>query len=156
MKNYNRVFGAGPTGAISSIVLFFVFYFLKNTFYLPPIFNENKSIRVYIFLFAILVSIYMIFLSFKTLTPNTRGRRIIVTGIYKYFRHPLYAAFLSVFNFGFAVFLNNWIFVIWAVLLHPLWHLLIRREEEMLKKVFPNDYENYCKITGRFFPKIRF
>lgn len=98
----------------------------------------------------------MILLSFKTLTPKTRGKTLIVTGIYRIFRHPLYAAFLSVFNFGLAILLNNWIFIIWAVSLHPVWHLIIKREEEMLKKVFPDDYENYCKITGRFFPKIKF
>jgi protein-S-isoprenylcysteine O-methyltransferase Ste14 len=73
---------------------------------------------------------------------------------FKYVRHPLYAAFLDFFDFGLAVLLNNWIYIIWAVLLHPVWHLLINKEEEDLKKIFPGEYEEYCKNTGRFIPRI--
>lgn len=155
MKNYNRIFGIGPIGASISVVLFFIFCYLKNKFKLPQIFDENRSIHIFLFLFLTLVSLVLIFLSFKTLTPNTRGKSLIANGVYKYFRHPLYAAFLSFFNFGLAILLNNWIYIIWAILLHPIWHILIKREEKMLVNVFPNDYPNYCKNTGRFFPKIK-
>ena len=156
MKNTTRIFGTGPLASIASIIVFFIFYLLKNALSFPTIFDENNSIRFWLFLLLTLISILMIIFSFKTLTPKERGRTLIVTGIYKYFRHPLYAAFLSVFNFGLAILLNNWIYIIWAFSLHPLWHILIRREEEMLKELFPVEYENYCKKTGRFFPKIKF
>ncbi|HPI19981.1 MAG TPA: isoprenylcysteine carboxylmethyltransferase family protein [Candidatus Kapabacteria bacterium] len=155
MKNFNRIFGSGPLGLIFSLVLFFVANFLNNYINIPQIFWDNTYIHIYIFAFLTLITIIMIVWSFKSLNPNDRGKTLITTGMYKYFRHPLYAAFLSVFNFGLAILMNNWIFIIWAILLHPIWHLLVKSEEKMLKEVFPNDYEEYCKKTGRFFPKLR-
>ncbi len=155
MKNFDRIFGSGPIGLISSIVLFFAAKFLTNYINTPRIFEENSNIRVFLFAGLTLMTIVLIIWSIKSLNPQDRGVKLITTGMFKYFRHPLYAAFLSVFNFGLAVLLNNWIYIIWAIILHPVWHLLVMKEEKMLKEVFPNDYEEYCKKTGRFFPKLR-
>jgi len=155
MKNFDRIFGSGPIGLISSLVLFFVARFLTNYINTPQIFEENDNIRVFIFAGLTLMTIILLVWSIKSLSPQDRGIKLITTGVFKYFRHPLYAAFLSVFNFGLAVLLNNWIYIIWAIILHPVWHLLVMKEEKMLKEVFPNDYEEYCKKTGRFFPKLR-
>jgi len=88
-------------------------------------------------------------------SPKPRDRKLVTLGAYKYFRHPLYAAFLSCFNFGLAVFLNNWIYVVWAVMLHGVWHWNIGSEEKLMCREFPKEYMEYSKKTGRYVPKIR-
>jgi protein-S-isoprenylcysteine O-methyltransferase Ste14 len=154
MNNFDRIFGSGPKGLLISLILLFLSFYLKNLFNIPKIFVDQDFMRLLIFAFLTAVSIVIIIWSFISLNPKLRGKTLITTGALKYFRHPLYAAFLTFFNFGLAILLNNWIFVIWAIILHPIWHLLVAKEEKALKITFANDYEEYCKNTGRFFPRL--
>jgi protein-S-isoprenylcysteine O-methyltransferase Ste14 len=66
----------------------------------------------------------------------------------------LYAVFLSLFNFGFALYLNHWIYVLWAIVLHSLWHVIVRSEELLMVREFGRDYEEYMGETGRFVPRL--
>ena len=68
------------------------------------------------------------------------------------FRHPLYGAYLSFFNFGLAIYMNNYVFVVWAILLHPLWHWNIRYEEGLMIFKFGDEYIEYTKRVSRIFP----
>ena len=76
-----------------------------------------------------LATLFLLAWSVRSLPPADRGQRLVVEEAFRYFRHPLYAAFLTFFNFGLAVLLNSWLYVVWAVVLHPLWHLNVRGEE---------------------------
>jgi protein-S-isoprenylcysteine O-methyltransferase Ste14 len=154
MNNFNRIFGSGPIGLLISLVLLFFAFYLKDLFDTPKIFIDQDFIRQSIFGLLTIISIAVIIWSLVSLNPKLRGKTLITTGALKYFRHPLYAAFLSFFNFGLAILLNNWIFIIWAIILHPIWHWLVRGEEKALETIFPREYEEYCKKTGRFFPKL--
>ncbi|MFA5404887.1 MAG: isoprenylcysteine carboxylmethyltransferase family protein [Ignavibacteria bacterium] len=154
MNNFIRIFGSGPIGLFISLALLYLAFYLKDILNTPSIFGDRKFIPLIIFILLTAVSIVIIIWSLISLSPKQRGRTLITTGALKYFRHPLYAAFLSFFNFGLAFFLNNWIFIFWAIFLHPIWHLLVIGEEKLLKNIFPNDYEKYCENTGRFFPKL--
>ena len=154
MNTYDRIFGAGPRGALISFALLVVAWYLEDVVGLPRI-SESLFIRGSVFVLTIIASMILIAWSVKSLPPNSRGRELVTSGAYKYFRHPLYAAFLSCFNFGLAVFLNNWIYVIWAVMLHGVWHWNIGSEEKLMCREFPKEYMEYSKKTGRYVPKIR-
>ena len=153
MNTYERIFGSGPRGVIISLALFAVAFMLEDGIGLPSI-THNDAIRHLGFSVASLIALAILIWSLKSLPPNERGKHLVTAGALKYFRHPLYAAFLSCFNFGFALLLNNWIYLVWAILLHPVWHLNVSTEEAMLKRAFGKEYEAYCKTTGRFFPKL--
>ena len=153
MNTYERVFGAGPRGTLISIVLLVIAWYLEDIVGFPIIL-QSLFTRASVFVVAIIASIILIAWSIKTLPPNSRGRELITSGAYEYFRHPLYAAFLSCFNFGLAVFLNNWIYIVWAVMLHGVWHWNVRSEEKLMRAKFSEAYEEYSKRTGRFVPKI--
>jgi len=155
MNNFNRIFGSGPIGLLISLALLLLSFYLKDLLDTPKIFINQDIIRQSIFGLITIISIAVIIWSLVSLNPKLRGKTLIKTGALKYFRHPLYAAFLSFFNFGLAILLNNWIFIIWAIILHPIWHWLVKGEEKALKTTFPNEYEEYCKKTGRFFPKLK-
>lgn len=156
MKNFIRLFGSGPVGLAASVALFLASHYLKNSLGFPDIFSDRSSARLSIFAAITCISIVLVIWSLLSLKPEQRGKVLITTGPFRYFRHPLYAAFLSFFNFGLAILLNNWIYVLWALFLHPVWHFLVRDEEKMLEGVFPRDYKEYCEKTGRFFPRLKY
>lgn len=153
-SNFNKIFGSGPGGLLISLILFFIANWLNKKIDLPPISN-NQFFLNSIFFISILITIAIIVWSVKSLPPTDRGRTLCTTGAFKYVRHPLYAAFLSVFNFGLAIYLNSYIFVLWAVILHPLWHYLIRFEENLVIELFGATYLEYQKKTGRFLPRLK-
>ena len=154
MTTYQRIFGAGPRGIILSILLLGISWYLEPAINLPVI-SSNEQFRLIVFMFLTLISCVIAIWSLLSLPPAKRGKILVTDGVFKYFRHPLYAAFISFFNFGLAVLLNNLIYVLWAILVHFLWHWNIRSEEELMKKIYSKEYTVYSEVTGRFFPVIR-
>jgi protein-S-isoprenylcysteine O-methyltransferase Ste14 len=148
---FAKIFGSGPIGVFVSLVLFFAVSWLDKQFDFPKISNNRLPLDI-IFFVSILITIGLIVWSTKSLPTSDRGNKLCTTGAFKYIRHPLYAAFLSVFNFGLAVYLNSYFFIFWAILLHPIWHYIIRYEEKMMIDIFKEEYVEYKKRTGRFFP----
>jgi protein-S-isoprenylcysteine O-methyltransferase Ste14 len=153
MNTYERIFGAGPRGVLISLALLMLARKVESTVSTPPIISSDFASWL-VFVLALVCSIVVVIWSIKSLPPAVRGKQLVTTGVFRYLRHPLYAAFLTGFNFGVAVLLNNWIYILWAVLLHGVWHWNVRSEERLMERKFPKEYEKYCKITGRFFPRI--
>ena len=153
MKPYERIFGSGPSGALISILLLLITYFLQDYFGLNQIFTNNV-IRYSVFIVFSIFGVALVVWSVLSLPVKERGRTLVVTGAFKFFRHPLYAAFLILLNFGFAFLLNNWIYICWAVLMFPIWALNIRSEEKLMEDAFGDEYKAYCDKTWRFFPRL--
>ena len=153
MNNYLRIFGVGPTGFLISALLLLVAFLLADSLGHLQI-SGNDLLRWSVFVGLSVVTGLVMLWSVISLPITERGKSLITTGAFRYFRHPLYGACLSFFNFGLAVFLNNWIYILWAVIQHPVWHWLIKFEEKLMEKRFPGEYEAYALETGRFFPKL--
>ena len=153
MNTYERIFGAGPRGLLISLALLALAKQWESAVGLPHI-TANYGVRWGIFGLTLVGAVFVIVWSLKSLPPATRGKKLVTNGVYRYVRHPLDAAFLSCLNFGLALPLNNWIYIIWALLLHGVWHWNIESEEKLMRREFPQEYEEYCQITGRFIPKI--
>lgn len=127
-------------------------YYLEDVVSLPRIFS-NDVVRFSVFVVFSLVGSALVVWSLYSLPPKERGRDLVISGAFKYCRHPLYAAFLLFFNMGFSFLLNNWIYLIWALILFPVWSLNVKSEEKLMRKVFGKEYEDYCEKTGQFLPK---
>jgi protein-S-isoprenylcysteine O-methyltransferase Ste14 len=153
MNIHERLFGTGPRGLVISYALLALAWRLESVVGLPGI-VENTTVRWVIFALSIMGAAGLAAWSFKSLPPARRGLDLVTSGAYRYFRHPVYATLLSSFHFGLAVLLNNWIYVVWAIALHGLWHWNIRGEERLMARRFPQQYPEYCKKTGRFVPRI--
>jgi len=85
-------------------------------------------------------------------TPKEKNR-LVTTGLYHWVRHPLYTAFL-VEAVGISLLMANWFVATMAGL---LWALLVyrtRQEEEKLIERFGDEYGDYMKRVGRFFPRL--
>ena len=152
MNTYERIFGAGPRGALISIILLGLAYYLEAVVGLPQLFNDDE-VRFTVSVVFFLAGTTLVGWSLYSLPPKDRGRHLVITGAFKYARHPLYAAFLLFFNVGLSLLLNNWIYLMWAFLLLPIWSVNVVREEKLMARHFGQAYESYCKKTGRFFPK---
>jgi protein-S-isoprenylcysteine O-methyltransferase Ste14 len=151
--NFSRIFGIGPVGLLISLVLLFIAIWINKQIDLPPLSN-NQFLLNSIFFVSVLITLAIIVWSVKSLPAADRGNKLCTSGAFKYVRHPLYAAFLSVFDFGLAIYLNSYIFIFWAVLLHPIWHYLVKYEERSMINIFGEAYLEYQKKTGRFLPKL--
>lgn len=82
-----------------------------------------------------------------------KDHELIVRGVYRRIRHPMYAAiFLFAIAQGFL--LRNWLagwggFVSFAA----LYLFRVGREEEMMREFFGESYRAYMKQTGRLLPR---
>jgi len=153
MNIYLRIFGVGPTGFLISALLLLITFLLEDGLAHLQI-SSNELLRWSIFVGLCVVTGLIMLWSVISLPITKRGKRLVTSGAFRYFRHPLYGACLSFFNFGLAIFLNNWIYILWAVVQHPVWHWLIRHEEKLMEQRFPSEYEAYASKTGRFFPRL--
>lgn len=150
-----KTFGSGPMGLAISLILLLVAAWIDGQTD-PPAILEDQLARISILVGSATIAIALVIWSLRSLPARDRGNRLCVDGAFKYVRHPLYAAFLSVFNFGLAIYLNSYVFVLWALILHPVWHYVIRYEERLMIETFGNQYSEYQKKTGRFMPKLSF
>ena len=79
---------------------------------------------------------------------------LVTHGIYKYIRHPMYAAHI-LWAVAQILILHNWIagfsFIIVMV---PHYLLRVDKEEKMMLDQFGVEYEEYMKTTGRIIPKL--
>lgn len=153
-SRFSKIFGSGPIGLLISLVLFFVAYWVNERIAPPPLSN-NRPLLNSLFVVSILMTLAMIVWSVKSLPTAERGNKLSTRGAFRYVRHPLYAAFLSIFDFGLAVYLNSYVFILWAIFLHPVWHCVVRHEERLMVHIFGQSYVEYQKRTGRFFPRLR-
>jgi protein-S-isoprenylcysteine O-methyltransferase Ste14 len=84
-------------------------------------------------------------------TPKEKAT-LIDSGIFKYWRHPIYAGVIYA-AFGFSLFWGSIFKFLISVLLLILFHFKTKYEEERLDEKYEN-YNEYKKKTGYLFPKI--
>jgi protein-S-isoprenylcysteine O-methyltransferase Ste14 len=118
----------------------------------------SSGILLALAVLLMLVGLTVVLLSMPFLGKRSFGAQVgelHTSGIYRFSRNPqLVGSF--VFIIGYVLLWPSWNGLIWAALWLPISHLMVRGEEEHLRSVFGEQYEQYCKITSRYigFPKI--
>jgi protein-S-isoprenylcysteine O-methyltransferase Ste14 len=101
--------------------------------------------------------IYWLFSSIGTgITPVSATRKehkLVTHGIYHYIRHPLYTLGSSLF-ISFGMMADNWFIAALGILTFILMAIRTPKEEANLIEKFGDEYREYMKHTGRFFPKL--
>jgi protein-S-isoprenylcysteine O-methyltransferase Ste14 len=81
--------------------------------------------------------------------------QLVTDGVFKYVRHPMYAAHL-LWAIAQVLMLHNWIagysFLVVSV---PHYLLRVKAEEQMMLEQFGEQYESYMQRTGRIIPRIK-
>jgi protein-S-isoprenylcysteine O-methyltransferase Ste14 len=79
--------------------------------------------------------------------------QLIKTGVFKWVRHPMYAAFVAI-AVAQIFMLQNWLigpaFLVSAI---PFYLQRVKREEKVLINKFGGEYLDYMNCTGEIFPK---
>lgn len=103
------------------------------------------------------VMIYWLFSSIGSgITPTgaTRERHVLVTdGPYRWVRHPLYSVG-STFFVAFGMIADSWFIALLGVLAFIGMAIRTPKEEANLIAKFGDEYREYMKRTGRYFPKL--
>ena len=148
-----KLFGVGPIGAVISLILLAVAVWADRLLGHPEILKHSSLIEA---LGALLVcaGLVLYFWTMYVLRNWWVENRLCTTGPFRWFRHPLYAAWITFVSLGVALYLNSWTLLAWVVLQHPVWHWLVIHEEKMMSERFEDEYRAYAEQTGRFIPRL--
>jgi len=151
LSKYKKLFGVGPVGAIISLFSLLFLIWLSHIF---PQFIMSDQIGLFSFISLIMVilGISLHIWSIWSLKNWWRENKLCTKGAFKYFRHPMYASWITFIALGITIYFNSWLFVIWYLLLHLFWHRLIWYEERIMIDKFGETYLDYCNSTRRFIP----
>ena len=83
-----------------------------------------------------------------------KGHQLIKDGVYRFIRHPMYAA-IWLWDLAQGLLLQNWL-AGWsaAVSFGVMYLIRTPREEQMMREFFGQEYRDYMRQTGRLFPRI--
>lgn len=89
-----------------------------------------------------------------TPAPVFPTRHLVISGLYRYVRNPMYVAVVSTI-FGEALFLGNVALIEYGGLIWALFHVFVLAyEEPTLRRTFGPEYENYCIAVPRWIPRF--
>ncbi|MGZ5491897.1 MAG: methyltransferase family protein [Nitrososphaeraceae archaeon] len=132
-------------------ILLTIFYipFISKVFQTPLII---KYVGAIVSILGFLIIVIAILQLNKNLTPFPTPKKngaLIKTGLYKYVRHPIYSGIFMA-AIGIAFYTGSyWQFVISFMLLILFYYKSMYEESLLIEKY--KDYENYKKVTRRFF-----
>jgi protein-S-isoprenylcysteine O-methyltransferase Ste14 len=90
-----------------------------------------------------------------TPAPVDPPKKLVITGVYRYVRNPIYVGVLTIVMGYFLWFKTVWM-IVYAISVFFGAHLfIIFYEERALKKKFGAAYEDYCKSVPRWIPKFK-
>lgn len=151
--NTHKIFGIGPLGALLSLLLLALFAGIDRWTGHPHLMRDRALLQA-LGATAIGLGLGLHGWSFATLRRWWLEDQLCTQGPFQFFRHPMYAAWISFICPGVALCLNSWVYLVWALVLHPLWHNLVGREEKTMEAVFGNEYRDYASRTGRFILRL--
>jgi len=83
-----------------------------------------------------------------------REHSLVTDGIYRYIRHPMYAAHL-LWAIAQVLLLENWLAGwIFLVTFIPMYLVRVPEEEQMMLEQFGQEYHQYISRTGRIIPRF--
>ena len=90
-----------------------------------------------------------------TLAPWDPPKRLVVVGLYRYVRNPMYVGVLLLV-LGWTVYLASPLLVVYTGLLAIGFHIrVIRHEEPRLRAKFGQEWRDYATAVSRWFPRLR-
>src|SRR5215510_8638999 len=89
-----------------------------------------------------------------TPAPIAPTQNLVVTGLYRYVRNPIYIAVVAVI-FGQALLFGDWRLLWYGALLWLFFHVfVVMYEEPTLKQTFGTEYESFRTNVPRWIPRL--
>jgi protein-S-isoprenylcysteine O-methyltransferase Ste14 len=86
--------------------------------------------------------------------PIDAPKRLVVRGLYRYTRNPMYVGVLTVI-LGWVLLFQTGVLVCYVLLVGAGFHLMVvLYEERHLGRTFGDEYDTYCTRVGRWLPRF--
>ena len=86
--------------------------------------------------------------------PIAPPRNLVVTGLYRYVRNPIYVAVVAII-LGQAVLMGDWRLIVYGALWWLVWHVtVVGYEEPTLEQTFGSEYEAFRAAVPRWIPRM--
>jgi protein-S-isoprenylcysteine O-methyltransferase Ste14 len=87
--------------------------------------------------------------------PIDAPKKLVVRGLYRFVRNPMYLGVILVILGWVAIFAYGWL-LLYALVVWVVMNLfVVVYEEPRLKELFGEDYESYRMAVGRWVPRVR-
>lgn len=87
-----------------------------------------------------------------TLAPWDPPKRLVVVGLYRFVRNPMYVAVLTILV-GWALLYRSWLLLAYAIVVAIAVHFrVVWHEEPWLKRQFGADWDDYAARVSRWLP----
>ncbi|MBN1615088.1 MAG: isoprenylcysteine carboxylmethyltransferase family protein [Deltaproteobacteria bacterium] len=152
-KNGEHPFG--DTGQLLSLVVFLTvwagdsFLLHLSTFLSDCI---PLSFRLAVFALTLIAATYLLKSGHAAVSREERPTRLIVTGAFRYVRHPLYLASILTY-LGLSISTASLLALAASVGIFVFHNYIANYEEELLEAKFEEEYRNYKRRTGKWMPK---
>ena len=145
--------GIGPK--IGRIVLPYLASAIALTIIFPAKFTFGKAVEEpFLIAGIILLAVALVFYltTLRLMLPGIRANRLVTGGAYRLCRNPLYSALILFLVPGLGLLLNSWIIITTSILGYLVFRKFIHEEEELLERLFGDEYREYHEKTSQFFP----
>lgn len=87
-----------------------------------------------------------------TLAPWDPPKRLVVVGLYRFVRNPMYVAVLMILV-GWSLLYRSWLLLAYAIVVATVFHLrVVLYEEPWLKRQFGTEWDHYAARVPRWLP----
>jgi protein-S-isoprenylcysteine O-methyltransferase Ste14 len=90
-----------------------------------------------------------------TLSPLDPPRRLVVRGLYRYVRNPMYLSVTMIVLGEVLLTGSRALAIYWAVWFATVNLFVMRHEEPALRRQFGASYDDYARRVGRWIPTVR-
>lgn len=155
MNNEMGRFGTGPKFAVLGVI-YGVFILVLHYSLFPTITFTlfSRWVNIVLGTVLILAGIPLFIISGVMVHRHIDKGILCTTGVYAYFRHPLYAAWVLLIIPGIVIITGSVIAISWLIFLYVLFKVFTVEEEEYLRKNFGNEYLKYEEQVNAIFPKL--
>jgi len=153
IMNYIRLFGIGPTGIMATLFIWILALQIEKWLGIPKI-NMGTSFRWIVFCLFAFDCIATIVWSLIVLRPTERGRKFVTTGPFQWVRYPLYSAIIWSGTGMMVMWYRSWTVIFSVFLINFFWTWHVQKEEHYMLQKFGEEYREYMKSTGQFFPRF--
>jgi protein-S-isoprenylcysteine O-methyltransferase Ste14 len=123
----------------------------------PPVWFQVVGWVVLVAGAAVLVEAFGRFVveGIGTPAPVAPTEKLVVGGLYRYVRNPMYLAVAAVI-LGQAAVLGSWLLVVYALVFGAVvWSFVHWYEEPALRRRFGEEYEEYLRTVPGWWPRVR-
>jgi protein-S-isoprenylcysteine O-methyltransferase Ste14 len=156
MKEKNGEHPFGDAGQLILLGLFLIiwvgdsFILRKSTFlsnYMP------LYVRLVVLGFTLIMAVFLFRSGHIVVSQEQRPNRVVITGAFRYVRHPLYLASILVY-LGLTVSTASLFSFIFLVVIWIFHNYIASYEEKLLEVKFGEEYMKYKKRTGKWVLRI--